>query len=162
MLKMIQDRYPFVLPETWDVRRAKGFKIKGRLYLHLDTEFVWPNPALPVLGESGTCMGLQNHFGILADGTVVPCCLDSEGRIPLGDLKTTPLEEVLSAPRTVAILDGFKKSKLVEDLCQRCSYARRFQVDRVTSKSKKPVIPTIPAKKYGAPTSLISAVGDPK
>lgn len=109
-----------------NVRFKKSHRLKGRLYLHFDTEFIWPEISLPILGEHGTCYGLSNHFGILVDGTVVPCCLDKEGVIPLGSLVDQPLEKILNSPRAVALLKGFKNRKLIEPLCQRCQYIKRF------------------------------------
>ena len=69
---------------------------------------------------------LKQHFGILADGVVVPCCLDGEGDIPLGNVFTGELSEILSAPRARAIVEGFRRRAAVEPLCQTCSYKNRF------------------------------------
>ena len=63
---------------------------------------------------------------MLCDGTVVPCCLDHEGDIPLGNLFTQSLEEILSSPRAQAIYEGFSGRRVVEELCRKCGYARRF------------------------------------
>ena len=63
---------------------------------------------------------------MLCDGTVVPCCLDHEGDIPLGNLFETPLEEILASPRARAIYEGFSRRRAVEPLCRSCGYARRF------------------------------------
>ncbi len=106
---------------------AAGRKLLNRLYLHFDTEFVWPELDLPVLGTYGTCQGLTSHFGVLVDGTVVPCCLDKEGSIPLGNILTSDVREILENPKSQAILKGFKERRLIEDLCQRCQYIERFQ-----------------------------------
>lgn len=109
-----------------DVRSWKSVLLSGRVYLHFDTEFIWPSLALPVLGTWGTCYGLTSHFGVLVDGTVVPCCLDKEGSIPLGNIQNQDIEEILGSARAQAILDGFRKRRLVESLCQRCQYIERF------------------------------------
>ena len=109
-------------------RSKKSVHIKDRLYLHFDTEFIWPAMDLPILGTAGTCYGLSSHFGILVDGTVVPCCLDKEGSIPLGKIQDQTLIEILQNSRSQALLEGFRKKKLVEDLCQRCQYIERFKV----------------------------------
>jgi radical SAM protein with 4Fe4S-binding SPASM domain len=127
MLKRIEERFGVTISRERDIRRTKSLRIKNRLYMHFDTEFIWPALDLPVLGETGTCMGLSNHFGILVDGTVVPCCLDKEGAIPLGDIRTQSIVEILESPKTKKILDGFRKGKLVEDLCKRCQYIERFK-----------------------------------
>jgi MoaA/NifB/PqqE/SkfB family radical SAM enzyme len=126
MLEKIEEHYGRRLELPTDIRQQKSIPIQGRLFLHLDTEFTWPSPDLPILGEKGTCLGLRSHIGILVDGTVVPCCLDQEGRIPLGNIAVTPLTEILEQPRAMSILKGFRERKLVEDLCQRCSYIERF------------------------------------
>jgi MoaA/NifB/PqqE/SkfB family radical SAM enzyme len=127
MLGRIEDRFQFKMPTDVDVRSKKSYRIKNRLYLHFDTEFVWPSLDLPVLGQEGRCLGLSSHFGILVDGTVVPCCLDQKGSIALGKVPDQSILEILNAPRSQKILEGFKKKKLVENLCQRCPYIERFK-----------------------------------
>jgi MoaA/NifB/PqqE/SkfB family radical SAM enzyme len=126
LLRRIEERFSVRLSRDVDVRKEKSRRIKNRLYLHFDTEFVWPSLDLPVLGQAGRCHGLSTHFGILVDGTVVPCCLDKEGAIPLGKVGERPIAEILDSPRAQAILAGFRNRKLVEDLCQRCQYIERF------------------------------------
>ena len=72
------------------------------------------------------CHGLRQQIAVLCDGTVVPCCLDSEGQLALGNLFSQPLEEILASPRARAIVDGFSRRTPSEALCRRCGYARRF------------------------------------
>lgn len=126
MLERLCERFNFAVPTEVDVRKRKSIKIKNRLYLHFDTEFVWPSLDLPVLGTAGKCYGLSTHFGVLVDGTVVPCCLDKEAAIPLGRVQDLPILDIIDSPRAQAIYHGFKQRKLVEDLCQRCQYITRF------------------------------------
>ncbi len=125
VLARIEARFGVTVPPI-DTEIQKNFKVQSRLFLHFDTEFTWPALGLPILHESGTCQGLSSHFGVLVDGTVVPCCLDKEGSIPLGNLHTTPLQSILESPRARKMLEGFRKGKLVEDLCKRCQYIERF------------------------------------
>lgn len=126
MLNRIGERFGVDVGGAVDVRRNKSVHLKNRLYLHFDTEFIWPSMELPVLGTTGTCYGLSSHFGILVDGTVVPCCLDKEGSIPLGNIRDQDVLEILDSPRSRAVLEGFRRKKLVEGLCQRCQYIERF------------------------------------
>jgi radical SAM protein with 4Fe4S-binding SPASM domain len=131
ILERVQARFSTkVHTESLDVRHRKSRHLRGRLYLHFDTEFTWPSLDLPVLGELGRCHGLSTHFGILVDGTVVPCCLDKEGVIELGNIKDRELSEILESPRATEILNGFRKGKLVEALCQKCQYIERFKSPR--------------------------------
>jgi len=133
MLSRIENRFGVVLNPNSDVRIHKSRRLKNRLYLHFDTEFVWPGLDLDVLGERGTCHGLSTHFGVLVDGTVVPCCLDKEGAISLGNIGERPLAEILNAPRAQAVLHGFRTGRLVEDLCKRCQYIERFSPTKSAS-----------------------------
>ena len=76
--------------------------------------------------EQVFCYGLRDQLGILCDGTVVPCCLDHEGDLALGNLFHQNMEEILTTPRAVSIYEGFSRRKAAESLCRRCGYARRF------------------------------------
>lgn len=114
------------LDQNFDIRLQKSYKVKNRLYMHFDTEFIWPSLDLPLLSTKGTCKALSNHFGILAEGTVVPCCLDKEAGIPLGNALESSISEILSSEKAQRILKGFRENKLIEDLCQRCQYVERF------------------------------------
>ncbi len=122
----IEKRFGISIPRDWNHHTQKNLILKNYLSLHFDTEFTWPDLQLPILGESGTCHGLRSHFGVLVDGTVVPCCLDKEGKIPLGNLTQSPIGDILSTPRAKAIVNGFRQQVLIEDLCKRCQYIERF------------------------------------
>jgi radical SAM protein with 4Fe4S-binding SPASM domain len=126
LLARIEKHFGVELNLDLNVTVQKSRKVKNRLYLHFDTEFIWPSIDLPVLGTKGTCHGLSSHIGILVDGTVVPCCLDKEGNIPLGNIADQNLTDILSSERAVSILEGFRQRKLKESLCQRCQYITRF------------------------------------
>lgn len=127
ILSKIENHYDVKIERLVDVRSEKSIRIKNRLYLHYDTEFIWPDLNLPILGTKGTCLGLKSHFGILCDGTVVPCCLDKEAATTLGNINESSVMDILQSPRAMAIKEGFQKRILVEDLCQRCNYIERFQ-----------------------------------
>ena len=95
------------------------------LFLEPGERFDWPDPAAP---DSGTefCHGLRSQIAVLCDGTVVPCCLDSEGRLALGNLHRQELAEILASPRATAMVTGFSRRQPSEELCRRCGYAARF------------------------------------
>lgn len=105
---------------------ARGNRtLSPNLFLERAERFAWPDLAAP---ESGAnfCHGLTRQLAILCEGTVVPCCLDSEGTIALGNLFTQTLPEILQSPRATAMAAGFAARCPSEDLCRRCGYARRF------------------------------------
>ena len=114
-----------------DLRRRKNWRIRGRLYLHFDSRFEWPSLTSEVKQEFGTCHALKGHIGIQADGTVVPCCLDHKGDIPLGNIFESSLTSILSSPRATAMRDGFREGRLVEALCKTCGFIERFSGSKV-------------------------------
>ena len=107
-------------------RDARGNRtLRPNLFLEQAARFDWPDLSAP---ESGAdfCHGFTRQLAVLCDGTVTPCCLDSEGTIALGNLFTQPLGEILQGERAAAIGAGFAARKPSEELCRRCGYARRF------------------------------------
>ena len=99
-----------------------------RVFLEWGERFDWPDPALPPCDPDADrfCYGLRDQIGILVDGTVVPCCLDADANLALGNLFEDDLDSILSSPRAQAIYDGFTRRRAVEDLCRKCGYAKRF------------------------------------
>lgn len=123
-----------------DVRWKKSAKISGRVYLHFDSRFIWPHPSQPLRSTKGFCHGLSSHIGILADGTVVPCCLDKEGVLSLGNCSSQNIKDILESPRATAIHDGFQNGILVEDLCQKCTFITRFDNKLQTKRKRSPEV----------------------
>ena len=105
---------------------TKGYRIANRLFLEWGSRFTWPDMNLPVLRENGSCYGLRDQAAILCDGTVVPCCLDKNGDIPLGNVFEAPLLQILCADRASSVKNGFLCGRYTEQLCKRCGYAGRF------------------------------------
>ena len=112
-------------PKPWPEVRG-GQRLADRIYLNWGETFRWPDLNETDVNTHHFCYGLKDQLGVLSDGTAVPCCLDHEGDVPLGNLFTEDLETILSRPRTQAILEGFRQNRAVEPLCQRCGYANRF------------------------------------
>lgn len=113
---------------TW-VYGTRGARIKDKLHLEYGERFGWPDVSGDDLGSELFCHGLGDHFGILVGGEIIPCCLDSDGAVTLGNIYTdAPLDAVLNSDRANAIREGFQSKKAVEELCKRCPYARRFKI----------------------------------
>lgn len=121
----ILDALKHFFPEPWAVER-RGTRIGDRIYLEHGDKFDWPDLSAPDGGSGVFCHGLRDQIGVLCDGTVVPCCLDHEGDIALGNLFEQTLDEILGSPRAKALYDGFSRRNTTEELCRRCGYARRF------------------------------------
>ena len=105
--------------------RPKSIRLASKVLVHFDNYFEWPSLNNKNYGD-GTCQGLQSHIAVLASGKVVPCCLDCDGIIELGDLHKETLDKIVTSKRTVSMLKGFKEGKATEELCQKCSYKDRF------------------------------------
>ncbi|MBP3437699.1 MAG: radical SAM protein [Clostridia bacterium] len=108
------------------VENTRGIRIREKIFVEFGERFAWPDLSAEIQGDTFHCYGLKDQFGILADGTVVPCCLDSEGGIALGNIFKEDLYAILHTPRAKAMKDGFRCGKATEALCRRCGYARRF------------------------------------
>ncbi|MGM9934949.1 radical SAM/SPASM domain-containing protein [uncultured Clostridium sp.] len=108
-------------------KEKNSFKLKNRVYISMGEKFKWPSLKDEELGERVFCYGLRDQIGILVDGTVVPCCLDSEGSIPLGNIFTQDLDSIINCDRARAIYNGFSGRKAVEDLCKKCGFINRVR-----------------------------------
>lgn len=112
-------------PADW-IKERQGTRIGSRIYLESGDRFDWPDLAAEEGAENVFCYGLKDQIGILCDGTVVPCCLDHEGDLALGNLHMAELGDILDSPRASAICQGFVQRRAAEELCRKCGYARRF------------------------------------
>jgi len=127
--RKIEEEFSIIIPAAGHSAGRKSRKLLNRLYLHLDTCFDWPEikEGTPVRTK-GRCHAMTSQIAVLVDGTVVPCCLDKEGVMKLGNCLSEPLESIIASPRADKILKGFEKGILTEKLCQRCGYSRRFNI----------------------------------
>ena len=123
---IILDGLHTAFPREWKVG-PRGTQIGQRVYLEYGDKFDWPDLTAEDGGDAVYCYGLRDQIGVLCDGTVVPCCLDHEGDIPLGNLYEQTMEEILQTSRAQAIYEGFRNKKATEELCRKCGYAKRFR-----------------------------------
>lgn len=109
------------------IEEHKSNKIFDNTYLEFGDKFEWPDLKLDVCGENGFCYGLRDQIAILSDGTVVPCCLDHEGDIKLGNIFSDDLSSIINSERALNIYNGFTNRKVIEELCKKCQYKKRFK-----------------------------------
>ena len=105
--------------------RRGSWRLRERVYLETAERFDWPDLAAKESGAS-FCQALRTQVAVLADGTVVPCCLDHEGDLPLGNIFAEELPQILNSSRAKSLYDGFSRRQPSEELCRRCGYATRF------------------------------------
>lgn len=106
-------------------------KLRERLYINSASVFNWPSLSAPYVGDRGFCLGLRDQAAILADGTVVPCCLDGGGNIRLGNIFEEDFGKILTCERSKAVYEGFSERRAVEQLCKKCGYRTRFSKDEI-------------------------------
>lgn len=125
IFKILEEKFEldYDLKDTFAEKNST--KLFKDVYLSMAEKFEWPNINIAPSNERMFCYGLRDQFGILVDGTVVPCCLDSEGNMDLGNIFETQLEEILESKRASDIYDGFSRRTAVEDLCKTCGYVNK-------------------------------------
>ena len=108
--------------DEWQPSR-NGYKLSDRVFLEWGEKFDWPDTDADAVGDCHSCYGLRDQVGVLSDGRVVPCCLDADGVITLGNIFDESIEEILAKPRAVALKRSFETRKIKEPLCLRCGFA---------------------------------------
>ena len=132
------------VPKPWK-GRPDGFRLCDNLYLEFDRKFEWPGGGGKAASDDSDgkqeesdgkleaspskskqeyfCKALIQQIGVLSDGSLVPCCLDHDGDVILGNLFHQSLEEILASPRAQALVEGFRHHAATEPLCQSCESA---------------------------------------
>lgn len=126
IIKKIQNAFQLDFQLEEEVKLKMGIKLKNKLYLNQEYEFQWPDINAKEDDGIGFCYGLRNQIAILVDGSVVPCCLDENGVISLGNVFEQSLDSILQSERVKKIQDNFSNRYAVEELCRKCGYRRRF------------------------------------
>ena len=114
IIKYLKTKYKFEL--------KNNITLEKNVFLSIDKEFIWPNLDNDFNDQIGTCKGTLDHIGILVDGTIVPCCLDSKGDINLGNIYKEELIDIINSDRFKQIKQGFLNNKKTEKLCQKCKF----------------------------------------
>lgn len=130
IMQMLEEQLALDIDIASSLQEKKGIKLRPNVYLNMAEKFEWPDQEKVEEEEEVFCYGLRDQIGIHVDGTVVPCCLDSEGHIPLGNIFETPLEEIITSPRAQRLYEGFSNRRAVEPLCKRCGYAIKYSKNR--------------------------------
>jgi len=105
-------------------------KLKENVFINQDTEFTWPDINGEKIVETGRCLALKEQVAILVDGTVVPCCLDNNGDIPLGNILEESLDDILNKDKSVLIKKNFENSIITCELCRTCGFLKRLESKR--------------------------------
>ena len=104
------------------IKNEKQYKLSDNVYFEVEEEFIWPNLDNDYYSEVGSCMGCRTHIGVLVDGTVIPCCLDSNGIINLGNIYKDNLSDIINGDLFQTIKKGFLNNKKCHELCRKCNF----------------------------------------
>lgn len=126
ILQRLEENFKLPYKIAGNLAEAKALKISNRVYLNQDYEFQWPDLQQEEDFNQGYCLALRQQVAILVDGTVVPCCLDGEGVINLGNIHEGKFADIINGERAENIRQGFGNHTIVEELCRKCGYRRRF------------------------------------
>ena len=121
ILQKIESRFPTPWRDTRD-----GKQIGNNVYIQFGDKFDWPDIERVDQSDTAFCYGLRDQIGILSNGTVVPCCLDNNGEINLGNIFENELSNIINSERAQNIYNGFSNRTAYEELCKKCSFARKF------------------------------------
>ena len=125
ILRILMGHYGVLsLPDDFN-----GFKLKKNVFLSRSSEFVWPDFENDFYTLKGSCKGLIDHIGILCDGSIVPCCLDSNGSILLGNIYSDSLDSILSSSRVINMIEGFRCRRRYEEFCRHCGFFENKKED---------------------------------
>lgn len=119
IIKFINNHYQQNITNLIDNQKIK---ITNNLLIDTFHEFIWPDLNNKHYEECGTCKGLIDHLGILSDGTIIPCCLDSLGVINLGNIYNDSLEDIFNKDIVKEMITGFKNQKKTQELCKHCHF----------------------------------------
>lgn len=118
-------------PDCW-IKNRSGYKLydsekgKNEVFLEFGELFEWPDKDANDKNKVSFCYAVKDQIGILCDGTVVPCCLDADGAMALGNIFENELDDILSSERAQKLLESFEKRDPCEKLCRTCGYSMRF------------------------------------
>ena len=119
MLELINKHY------NTNINKIENNKLKERVFISTFKEFIWPDLENSYYNEEGICYALKDHIGILSNGDIVPCCLDTKADIKLGNIYENEINEVLSSEKVKSIINGFKCNKKNEELCKHCNFLEK-------------------------------------
>lgn len=111
----------FSLSLTDEVFSQRSTTLAEGVYLKNAARFQWPGQ-VEQASAARACYALRDHIAILSDGSVVPCCLDADAQLRLGNIFTDDLASLLSSPKAESIRTGFQNRRAVEPLCQHCGF----------------------------------------
>jgi len=121
-LEEIASKFNLTIDTLNESPKGNGLKLADHIFLQRAPRFEWPDDKQEGNQTQKTCYALRDHIAILADGRVVPCCLDADANMNLGNIFTEELSTILQTERAKDIKKGFEQRKVVEPICATCGF----------------------------------------
>ena len=93
---LIKDKFEQFFGVKIDYQNNR-FRLGYKIFLNFKEYFEWREPNSQNIQKY--CHGLSSQIGFKSSGVVVPCCIDANADIKLGDIKKQSLDEVLNSAR---------------------------------------------------------------
>ena len=129
IIKMLEDYYNIDNLKQ-ELTKNSFLKVRKNIFINQDIEFTWPDINKKEIIERGKCLALKDQIAILVSGTVVPCCLDNNGDIPLGNIFEEEIDSILNKEKTITIKKNFENSIITCKLCKTCGFLKRLESKR--------------------------------
>lgn len=126
IVEKLKEHYKLSAEIVEKIKTEKNIKISSKIFVDKDNEFIWPDE-INGNESTGFCMALKTQIAILCDGTVVPCCLDSNGCIELGNIYKQSIDEIINSTKFKTLKKSFQERKITEKLCLNCTFKNRFK-----------------------------------
>lgn len=130
MVKRIIEYYKLPYYYFDKIVHEDNIKVTDKVYINKSGKFVWPEIDNDYYDDCGYCHGLKDQIGILVDGTVIVCCLDSNGESNLGNIFEDSFEEIIGSEKALMVVSNFEKRKCYLEICKHCSYKDRFKKNK--------------------------------
>ena len=120
IINFINNRYNINIDSNID-----SYTLEDNVFINNFHEFIWPDLNNNTYEINGTCYALKDHIGILVDGTIIPCCLDSLGIINLGNIYKDTISDIMNSNRVKNMINGFNNNTKCEELCRHCKFIEK-------------------------------------
>jgi radical SAM protein with 4Fe4S-binding SPASM domain len=80
-------------------------------------------------GKKVPCLYLWESVSVLQDGRVVPCCLDYEGKLTMGDLNKQSMAEIWHGKEYQELRRQHLSGKVENEMCRNCLEFPKIQPD---------------------------------
>jgi radical SAM protein with 4Fe4S-binding SPASM domain len=119
----ISEKFLLSSDELISPKKGNSIQLANHIFLQQSPKFQWPTEDGEILFEQKSCYALRDHIAILTGGEVVPCCLDADGSLYLGNIFTQNLSTILSSEKATKMKQGFQQHKITEPFCKTCGFS---------------------------------------